>query len=129
MVGMSKKIIPPAIADDGVQSILDMFSYDDWETGDDERLRVGDCLYAHREVGMYLREESFYARVQTFDMTVSVSGAHTEGRLPVLLLGNDQTDSDAGDITSVLEAFLQGWSFTRINRESYDEGIAEMVGA
>ena len=125
MVSMSKKIIPSAIADDGVQSILDMFSYGDWETGDDERLRVGDCLYAHRDVGMGLHEESFYARVQTIDMTVHGSGAYTEGRLPVLLLGNDPTGSDAGNITSVLEAFFQGWFFTRITRESYDEGIRD----
>lgn len=84
---------------------LGKFSYVDWETGDDDKLRVGDWVFANRQ------DHNGY---DVADFTGKIV-LHYDNKLPMLLLNIDPEDPDnSGDYSSIDEAYLQGYEFARI---------------
>ena len=94
------------------ESILDSFSYENWEEGDDDQLRIGDYLYASRELPPAMNEEGFYAKIIIFnDEYLGVKD------IPALLIQSKENPD--GEFASLLDVVLHSYMFTRISEQDY----------
>jgi len=90
---------------------LGKFSYVDWETGDDDKLRVGDWIYANRQDHNGDDVAGFAGKIVR----------HYENNLPVFLHNIDPEDPDnSGDFVAIDDAWLRGYEFARI-KEPFEQ--------
>lgn len=93
---------------------LSHFSYDDWEIGEDNVLRLGDYLNCNHQ-----RPHDGYE--QSIDGQIV---AHHVNGLPVVLYNVDPlAPDDSGDYDDLQSLMMDGWTFTRINKPTPKEVI------
>lgn len=84
-------------------SLLQYFSYVDWEIGEDDQLRVGDFLGAARNLDCY--ETLVYGEIVK----------HPDNDMPVLLANVDPDyPGDSGEYIGICDLFVNGYTFTRL---------------
>lgn len=76
---------------------LNYFSYNDWEVGDDDKIRVGDKIYCNHQRPHDGYEQDFKGRVVL----------HIKNKMPAILVNNN-------DYISIQSLWLEGWTFTRL---------------
>ena len=103
----------------GRRDYLSHFHYDDWEIGDDDKLRVGDYISCDHQ-----RPHDGYE--QTFEGQIV---EHHDNSIPVILYNIDPKEPDnSGDYADLQELYMGGWTFARVaqlsqtvNEEEKDE--------
>lgn len=78
---------------------LDYFSYEDWDIGEDDKLRVGDLVAVDHQDPVTGAEQLRYVTIVR----------HHSNNLPVFLYGNDYD----GDYWDIQDLFMSGWTFSR----------------
>lgn len=89
---------------------LSKFSYEDWEIGEDNRLRLGDHLL------MTLNEPNWEDRYRAAFIGI-------DNNFPVLYMPYSLKSKDDCTIIDIHEAELQGQEFCRISPESFLENV------
>lgn len=91
------------------EEFLNKFSYVDWETGDDDKLRFGDYVVLVHQDSYTGSETVLTGRIDVFDNGV-----------PVFILNEDPDDiGDSGEYASILEMHLKGYEFVRTTWEEW----------
>ena len=85
---------------------LNYFSYDDWKIGEDDKLRVGDYIYANHQSPHDGYEREIEGKIVL----------HQTNDLPVMLFNFkiDEDGEEIGDYADLQELMMQGWTFTRL---------------
>lgn len=85
---------------DKARNYLAHFSYEDWESGNDDRLRVGDRINLNHQRGHDGAETNVYGKIV----------CHPDNCVPVVL-----PDKEWGEEFICLQvAFMDGFTFTRL---------------
>lgn len=82
---------------------LSHFSYDDWETGDDNKLRLGDYVNLNHQHPYDGHEQNITAKIVP----------HYLNNLPVF---KTEPDTDEGEYWDIQAVMMDGWTFNRINQ-------------
>lgn len=91
------------------EEFLSKFSYVDWETGDDDKLRFGDYVVLVHQDSYTGSETVLTGRIDVF-----------ENGVPVFILNEDPDDiGDSGEYASILEMHLKGYEFVRTTWEEW----------
>lgn len=92
-----------------VRAFLDKFSYVDWETGDDDKLRVDDYVILVKQ-DPWIDDIMIAARIELFDNGV-----------PVFVINEDMDDAagDSGSYVSIMEMLLSGYEFCRTTKDEW----------
>lgn len=91
------------------EEFLNKFSYVDWETGDDDKLRFGDYVVLVHQDSYTGSETVLTGRIDVFDNGV-----------PVFIINEDPDDiGDSGEYASILEMHLKGYEFVRTTWEEW----------
>ena len=85
-----------------VKAELARFSYVDWETGDDDVLRLGDYINSNRQDHNGIDVESFDGRIVK----------HHDNDMPVIVYNADKDDE--GEYASIQDLYISGFEFTRL---------------
>jgi len=84
---------------------LSRFEYDDWEVGDDNKLRLGDFINCNHQRGFDGYEQNFEGQIIE----------HHGNGMPVVIYNVDPKDPDnSGDYATLQDMYMQGWTFSRI---------------
>jgi len=87
------------------QAYLVHFEYEDWQLGDDNKLRVGDYIYCN-----YQRPDT---GAETFFEGQIVE--HHCNEVPLIIYNVDhEYPDDSGDYVDLQSLMMGGWTFTRI---------------
>ena len=90
-----------------VVDYLSHFSYEDWDIGDDDKLRVGDCINLNHQRGHDGYEQNLEGKIVL----------HDTNKLPVLLYNIEpetEDEEESGDYGDLQSFFMNGWTFSRI---------------
>ena len=92
-----------------VRDFLDRFSYVDWETGDDDKLRVDDYVILVKQ-DPWIDDIMIAARIELF-----------ENGVPVFVINEDLDDAagDSGSYVSIMEMLLGGYEFYRTTKDEW----------
>lgn len=91
------------------EEFLNKFSYVDWDTGDDDKLRFGDYVVLIHQDSYTGSETVLTGRIDVF-----------ENGIPVFILNEDPDDiGDSGEYASILEMYLKGFEFVRTTWEEW----------
>lgn len=86
-------------------SYLAHFSYVDWETGDDDRLRLGDYINCNHQEPVNGYERNFEGQIV----------AHHVNGVPVVLCDVDLKEPDnSGHYEDLQSLMMNGWEFSRL---------------
>ena len=87
------------------EDYLNYFRYEDWDIGDDDKLRVGDHINLNHQRLFDGYEQNLKGKIVL----------HYENKLPVVLYNIDITDGDeSGDYGDLQSLMMDGWTFARI---------------
>lgn len=94
------------------QLYLEYFNYEDWQIGDDDKLRLGDFIYLNHQRAHDGHEE---------DMTGQIV-RHYLNDLPVILVNRELHEDGevSGNYVDLQDLFIWGWTFTRIPEKDAD---------
>lgn len=99
------KTVEALIASEGDNSYLRHFSYVDWETGDDDKLRAGDYIHCNHQRAFDGYETDIYGQIVK----------HHSNGLPMVMCNVDPKDPDnSGDYEDLQTLWMYGWEFSRI---------------
>lgn len=102
---VTKKLMDSYAKEFGRRDYLSHFHYDDWEIGDDDKLRVGDYISCDHQ-----RPYDGYEQIFEGQMV-----EHHVNKLPVIIYNLDPKEPDnSGDYADLQSLMMDGWTFTRI---------------
>ena len=84
---------------------LSHFEYDDWEVGDDNKLRLGDFINCNHQRVFDGYEQNFEGQIIE----------HHDNGMPVVIYNVDPKDPEnSGDYGTLQDMYMQGWTFSRL---------------
>lgn len=84
---------------------LTYFGYEDWDIGDDDKLRVGDYINLNHQRAFDGYEQNIEGKIVL----------HNMNKLPVILYNIENVDGEeSGDYGDLQTFFMDGWTFSRI---------------
>ena len=87
------------------KAYLGHFEYDDWQLGDDNKLRVGDYIYCNHQRPDNGAETDFECQIVK----------HHVNQVPVVIYNVYPEDPEnSGEYADLQSLMMDGWTFTRI---------------
>lgn len=89
------------------EGVLAHFSYEDWDIGGDDKLRVGDYINLNHQRGHDGYEQNLEGKIVL----------HDTNKMPVILYNIEpatEDEEESGDYGDLQSFFMDGWTFSRI---------------
>lgn len=91
---------------------LERFAYVDWDTGNDNKLRMGDYINCNHQRVFDGYEQNFEGQIV----------AHHDNGMPVIIHNVDPKEPDnSGDYVTLQDLYLNGWEFSRLKALTTDK--------